>query len=159
MRDGRVSVSAAASKDGIVKDLEYYGFDGVDPAAIEVSRSRAATHSVILDVRNNMGEMQHRSVYNKVAIDSVSAHLLSPSSVTVVLTPLKPYFKDVFTKEIDYMNIDTWKNKGKDLLNESLAKFGLQTKSIGYDQHYNHLIGNYDTQYLNVALERLNGEA
>ena len=52
MRDGRVSVSTTASKDGVVKDLAYYGFEGVDPSAIE-----AATGRVLIDARRNLGEM------------------------------------------------------------------------------------------------------
>ena len=52
MRDGQVSVSTTASKDGVVKDLAYYGFEGVDPSAIE-----AATGHVLIDARRNLGEM------------------------------------------------------------------------------------------------------
>ena len=50
MHDGRVSVSTTASKDGIMKDLEYYGFEGVNPLAIKVCGiGRAATGRDLID--------------------------------------------------------------------------------------------------------------
>ena len=151
MRDGRVSVSTTASKDGIVKDLEYYGFEGIDSAAIEVCGiSRAATHCVVVDARKNLAEMQLRAVCNKVACDCVDGYLSSGRTDFIIdLYLLEPHFKRASGNDSDYLNKDTWKNKGKDLLNEALAVFDFQTKSIEYKKY-----GNYK-YVLYVTLEGL----
>ena len=127
MRDGRVSVSTAASKDGIMKDLEYYGLEGVDPSAIEKATGRVLIDArrnmgeMVLDARKNLGEMQLRALCKKVAIDSVDTYLSSGKTDLTIDLTLRESVRE-----------DTWKNKGKDLIDETLAEFGFQTKSINY---------------------------
>ena len=133
MRDGRVSVAITVSKDGIVKDLEYYGFEGIDPAAIEVcGTSRAATGCILSDAQKNLAEMRLRALCIRVADECVDSYLSSDptSDVIVNLKPLEPHYRRSSVNESDYMKPNTWNNKGKDLLNESLAEFGFQIKCI-----------------------------
>ena len=132
MRDGRVSVPITASKDGIVKDLEYYGFEGVDSTAIEVcGTSRAATGRVFLDARRKLGEMRLKAVCIRVADLCVAGFLNSPCYLKVELSSLEPYYNRAYQFDgSDYLQSDTWKNKGKDLVNEDLTEFGLHASSF-----------------------------
>ena len=83
MRDGRVSVSTTASKDGVVKDLAYYGFEDVDPSAIEAATGRVLIDArknlaeMVLDARNNMAELRLRAVCIRVADECVNHFLMS----------------------------------------------------------------------------------
>ena len=158
MRDGRVSVPITASKDGIVKDLEYYGFEEIDPVAIEVCKtSREATGSILIDLRQNMAEMELRAVCIRVACDCVNSYLRSGQTVlTMDLKPLEPHYLSTSEIDSDYNRKYLWNNKGKDLLNETLAEFGFQTKLINLRLHSSTCIS---TSELNVTIEGLKEEA
>ena len=147
MRDGWVSVPITISKDGIVKDLEYYGFEGVDPAAIELcGTGREATGLFIIDVRSNLLDMRLRAVCIKVAYDCVNRYLSNGRKrLTIYLEPFQELFKYK-----NWFNNKGWEEKRKDFLNEALAEFGLHTKSVVYDQ---------DREALHITLEGLKEEA
>ena len=132
MRDGRVSVPITASKDGIVKDLEYYGFEGVDSTAIEVcGTSRAATGRVFLDARRKLGEMRLKAVCIRVADLCVAGFLNSPCFLKVELSHLEPYYNRAYQSDgSDYLQSDTWEKKRMDLINEDLTEFGLHAWSF-----------------------------
>ena len=93
MNTSIVSVSTTASKDGVVKDLEYYGFEGVDPTAIEAATGRVLIDArrnlgeMVLDARKNLEEMQLRALSKRVAIDCVDSYLSSGKiDLTIDLT-------------------------------------------------------------------------
>ena len=84
---------------------------------------------MVLDARKNLAEMQLRALCKKIAIDSVDSYLSScKTHLKTDLTLLKPHYQR--SSEIE--SEDTWKNKGRDLIDETLAEFGFQTKSINY---------------------------
>ena len=96
MRDGRVSVAITVSKDGILKDLEYYGFEGIDPAAIEVCGTiKAATGCILSDAQKNLAEMRLRGMCIRVADECVDNYLSSdPTSAVIVgLYLLEPHYR------------------------------------------------------------------
>ena len=169
---GKVSVPTAASKDGIVKDLDYYGFEGVDPAAIEAATGRVLIDArrnmgeMVLDARKNLGEMQLRALCKKVAIDCVDTYPRIGKTVVTVDLTLRASENNSDYKREDTWNYKgknllqtlkpvTWKNKGKDLIDETLAEFGFQTKSIDYYCRQS----NPFIHELNVRIEGLKEEA
>ena len=81
--------------------------------------------------------MTLRAVCIKVAIECVDGYLnCGPTSpIMVELNTLVPNYKRSSEYESDYMQQDTWNNKGKDLLNETLAEFGFQIKCIDFSMH------------------------
>ena len=113
--------------------------------------------------------MQLRALCKRFATDCVDSYLSSGKiDLRIDLKTLQSHYKRGSEIESDYLNghknkcngqngnRDIWNNKGKDLLNETLAEFGFQTKSTALCVNTEECSIVYEFQ---VKLERLKEEA
>jgi len=136
MRDGEIQLPHTESQEAVLKDLEYYGFEDVDPNVIIVQVPVIEAMECLVSVGNDFDD---ELAMAKVEADTAIDRLMHMKVARACFND----YKHTLTGTVNFGNhlSDTEKQEfaprlGKlkwDLLNEYLKKFDLQ--AVKYDEY------------------------